>query len=71
MTGMLLQTKLYWPTPCPDLISRARLCERLYAGRWTGEAFGRKLTLIAAPAGFGKTPYGIRLRGQLGPNTLI
>jgi len=52
---MLLQTKLYRPTPRPDLISRARLCERLYAGLWTGDAFGRKLTLIAAPAGFGKT----------------
>jgi LuxR family maltose regulon positive regulatory protein len=52
---MLLRTKLYRPTPRPDLIPRARLCERLYAGLWTGDAFGRKLTLIAAPAGFGKT----------------
>lgn len=55
MTVMLLQTKLYRPTPRPDLIPRARLCERLAAGLWTGDAFGRKLTLIAAPAGFGKT----------------
>ncbi|HOU15059.1 MAG TPA: LuxR C-terminal-related transcriptional regulator [Anaerolineae bacterium] len=55
MTAMLLQTKLYRPTPRPDLIPRVRLCERLYAGLWTGDTFGRKLTLIAAPAGFGKT----------------
>ena len=50
-----MQTKLYRPTPRPDSIARARLRERLYAGLWTGDAFGRKLTLIAAPAGFGKT----------------
>ena len=55
MTAMLLQTKLYRPTPRPDLIPRARLRERLYVGLWTGDAFGRKLTLITAPAGFGKT----------------
>jgi LuxR family maltose regulon positive regulatory protein len=55
MPVTLLQTKLYRPTLRPDLIPRARLRERLYAGLWTGDAFGRKLTLIAAPAGFGKT----------------
>jgi LuxR family maltose regulon positive regulatory protein len=65
---MLLQTKLYRPTPRPDLIPRAHLRERLYAGLWTGNAFGRKLTLIAAPAGFGKTTlvldFGLWMSGS-------
>ena len=43
----LLQTKLYIPPPRPNLVPRPRLNERL--------DFGRKLTLISAPAGFGKT----------------
>ena len=45
----LLATKLYIPAPRPQLVPRPRLLERLQAG-WQG-----KLTLIAAPAGFGKT----------------
>ncbi len=55
MTATLLQTKLYRPTPRPDLVPRERLREQLFAGLWTGQAFARKLTLVAAPAGFGKT----------------
>jgi LuxR family transcriptional regulator, maltose regulon positive regulatory protein len=51
----LLQTKLYRPTLRPDLIPRERLHRQLLAGLWSGQAFARKLTLIAAPAGFGKT----------------
>jgi len=45
----LLQTKLYIPPIRPELVSRPRLIERLNAG------LHRKLTLISAPAGFGKT----------------
>jgi LuxR family transcriptional regulator, maltose regulon positive regulatory protein len=70
MASVLLQTKLYRPTLRPDLVSRARLREHLSTGIWSagpdsggpesggpesGRAFARKLTLIAAPAGFGKT----------------
>ena len=55
MTTTLLQTKLHRPTLRPDLIPRARLRERLCAGLWSGQTFSRKLTLVAAPAGFGKT----------------
>ena len=65
MASVLLQTKLYRPTLRPDLVSRARLREQLSTGLWAagspepgpadGRAFARKLTLIAAPAGFGKT----------------
>jgi len=45
----LLATKLYAPPARPDLVARPRLFERLSAG------LNGKLTLIAAPAGFGKT----------------
>ena len=45
----LLQTKLYRPRSRSDLIPRARLLERLNAG------LSGKVTLISAPAGFGKT----------------
>jgi len=45
----LLQTKLYIPQPRPQRVARPRLLERL------NEGLDRKLTLISAPAGFGKT----------------
>ena len=47
--GPLLATKLYIPKWRPGLVSRPRLIERLNQGA------ERKLTLISAPAGFGKT----------------
>ena len=47
--GLLLTTKLYIPPVRPELVSRPRLTERLNAG------LHRKLTLVSAPAGFGKT----------------
>ncbi len=49
MSAPLLKTKTYLPHVRPRLVSRQRLIERLNAG------LGRKLTLISAPAGFGKT----------------
>ena len=49
MPATLLQTKLYLPPPRPGLVPRPRLIERLNAG-----LHGR-LTLVCAPAGFGKT----------------
>ena len=49
MTTSLLTTKLYIPPARPELVPRPRLIERLNAG------LHRKLTLISAPAGFGKT----------------
>ncbi|GHO90665.1 LuxR family transcriptional regulator [Reticulibacter mediterranei] len=45
----ILATKLYIPQPRPNAVSRPRLIERLNKGQH------RKLTLISAPAGFGKT----------------
>ena len=45
----LLRTKLYIPPPRQQQVLRPRLIERLDAG------LDRKLTLVSAPAGFGKT----------------
>src|SRR6266849_9893909 len=44
-----LATKLYLPRLRPNVVFRPRLLERL------NEGLHRNLTLIAAPAGFGKT----------------
>src|ERR1044071_9957202 len=49
MSTPILTTKLYIPPPRPNAVLRPRLIERLYEG------LHRKLTLISAPAGFGKT----------------
>ena len=51
MDTPLLTTKLYVPPPGPNLVPRPRLIERLDAGLLQGG----KLTLVSAPAGFGKT----------------
>jgi LuxR family transcriptional regulator, maltose regulon positive regulatory protein len=45
----LLATKFYLPPTRADLVARPRLIERLASG------LQRKLTLVSAPAGFGKT----------------
>jgi LuxR family maltose regulon positive regulatory protein len=49
MATPLLQTKLYIPPVRSELVPRPRLIERQNAGSH------RKLTLVSAPAGFGKT----------------
>ncbi|MFZ1239369.1 MAG: LuxR C-terminal-related transcriptional regulator [Anaerolineae bacterium] len=51
MSTPILATKLYIPLPRPKLVLRPRLIERLNEGL----SSGCKLTLISAPAGFGKT----------------
>ncbi|HEX2915773.1 MAG TPA: tetratricopeptide repeat protein [Chloroflexia bacterium] len=45
----LINTKLYFPTPRAQLVLRPRLLDRL------NEVLRHKLTLVCAPAGFGKT----------------
>ncbi len=49
MSTPILATKLYIPLPRQNVVRRSRLTEQLNAG------LHRKLTLISAPAGFGKT----------------
>ncbi len=48
-TDQFLKTKLYIPPVRPEVVARPRLNERLRAG------LGRKLILVSAPAGYGKT----------------
>src|SRR4051794_20215175 len=45
----ILPTKLYVPAPPLRIVRRPRLSDRL------GEGEHRRLTLVSAPAGFGKT----------------
>ena len=49
MSIPILSTKLYIPPPPPTVVPRPRLLERL------NEGLHGKLTLVSAPAGFGKT----------------
>src|SRR5579859_802607 len=49
MPTLILATKLYVPPPAPAVVPRPRLIERL------DEGLRRRLTLLSAPAGFGKT----------------
>ncbi|WP_420631593.1 LuxR C-terminal-related transcriptional regulator [Candidatus Leptofilum sp.] len=49
MVETLLQTKLYLPTTRSDLVPRSNLTAQLEAG------LNGRLTLVSAPAGFGKT----------------
>src|SRR4028118_1536532 len=49
MSSPILTTKLYVPPPRPEAVPPPRLIERL------NEGLHRKLTLVSAPAGFGKT----------------
>jgi LuxR family maltose regulon positive regulatory protein len=49
MPDTLISTKLYIPPPRPDLVPRPRLIERLEVGT------RGKLTLVSAPAGYGKS----------------
>ena len=51
MSAPILATKLYIPPPRSKIVIRPRLIERLNEGL----SASRKLTLISAPAGFGKT----------------
>ena len=49
MKDHLLQSKLHRPAAAPDIVPQARLVDLLNEGR------ERTLTLISAPAGYGKS----------------
>src|SRR5688500_15217232 len=51
MPSPLLATKLHVPPPRPQIVARPRLLGRL----GSAADAGRKLALVCAPAGFGKT----------------
>ena len=54
-TGSLLHTKLFIPPLRPFNVPRPHLVEKLNDRLWLDGRFLRPLTLISAPAGFGKT----------------
>ena len=62
MSAPVLATKLYAPPPRPHLVQRARLLTRLNESR--------KLSLISAPAGFGKTTLVSEWIATLTPSPL-
>ena len=61
MPETLLRTKLFVPPLRPNLVSRPHLIERLNISL----QFGHKLTLISAPAGFGKSTLAGEWVGHL------
>src|SRR5512136_1272865 len=66
MSTTILATKLYIPPPRPKAVLRPRLVERLNEGL----SSGCKLTLISAPAGFGKTTLVSEWIAALTPSPL-
>ena len=65
MPAPVLATKLFIPSPRPKAVSRPRLIARLNEGLQAG----RKLVLISAPAGFGKTTLVSEWIAALTPTT--
>src|SRR5947207_3109867 len=65
MPTPILATKLYLPRLRPNVVSRPRLIERL------NEGLHRKLTLISAPADFGRTPMKAAVYTRYGPPDVI
>jgi LuxR family maltose regulon positive regulatory protein len=55
MDELLLKTKLTPPPLRRELVARPRLMDLLNEDLWYGDNFARKLTLVSAPAGYGKT----------------
>lgn len=55
MLAALLRTKFHMPTQPPFPLDREQLLARLNWGLIDGAKFSRRLTLIVAPAGYGKT----------------
>lgn len=55
MSIPILATKLYIPPPRSKVVRRPRLIEPLTEGLRQRSGSGRRLTLVSAPAGYGKT----------------
>ena len=70
MLGNLLATKLFVPPARREPVPRERLIQRLNDGlRAEGRKFACKLTLISAPAGYGKTTLVVDwIRGEGAPS---
>jgi LuxR family maltose regulon positive regulatory protein len=62
----IIATKLTLPVPRAHLIPRDRLLKQVEKDLWQANGFERRLTLVSAPAGYGKTTliadWGSRLK---------
>jgi LuxR family maltose regulon positive regulatory protein len=65
MPSSIFSTKLFFPPARTNLVPRPRLIEQLNAG------LKRPLTMISAPAGYGKTTLLCDWHTQLGSETLF
>ena len=66
MLDSLLSTKLYLPRARQKMVLRPRLIERMNAGLRSAEGdFACKLTLLSAPAGYGKTTLATEWLAEL------
>ena len=72
MLQPLLSTKLNPPTNTPFVINRSRLKVQLNAHLAINDEFQRRLTLVSAPAGYGKTTLIVEWLNTLNfPNTWL
>lgn len=67
MDASLLKVKIQVPPIRPDLVPRSRLIEKLNSGLYHEGAFTRHLTLVSAPAGYGKSTLVRQFVSGFGP----
>jgi LuxR family maltose regulon positive regulatory protein len=67
---VILPTKLNIPPLWPSAVRRQRLLDRMNLGLMSGKSFVRRLTLVTAPAGFGKTTLVRQWFGEVETTTL-
>lgn len=70
MDNLLLRTKLNVPVSRENTVVRQRLVDQLNDGLMGTDGFARRLTLISAPAGYGKTTVALEWLLSLTPQIL-
>ncbi len=70
MADPLLKTKIAIPPLRAEFVRRNRLLDRLDMGLVNADGFARQLTLVSAPAGYGKTTFVCDWINSLTPSPL-